>query len=924
MLDPQASRFWQAALRSGLLDEQGLTACWNAIPPAKQAEPEHLDRRLARQAVHSHLLTQWQSQQLLAGRSTGYKVDRYVLLELIGQGGMGRVFLARDTRLNRRVALKILSPERMNNPRAIARFKREARVGAQLQHENLVRIYDCGESNGRFFLVMEYIEGKTIGAMLMEQGPMPPAAAARLIRQVARGLEHAHRKRLIHRDVNPYNILVTRDGVAKLADLGLARDLGEQDRVTREDGTVGTFDYVAPEQARQAHAADIRSDIYALGCTLYHMLSGQVPFPSSSLSEKLLAHQAIDPTPLQQLRPGLPAALADVVARMMRKSPDERFATPLQVAQALEPYEDAGTDARDIRPPSPPATSTAGERSPTSSEVIHQLAAEPSPGLVKAAAAPRGPEISSDVDARATTSVDSRTSAVEPTTPSPAPAHELEPAGPEFPLVLNLGPEPPLSQGLSRPKGRFGSFFGSGADAAVPNAGAEHPAVSTKAKAAPVSQRRGLWLWELAALTVILTGSVLVLTLGHFLNRTAGRTTNRLRPAPDAAPQTNGPLAERSLNAQRELIPVAAPTIAVRTEGEDIREFRNLLDAMNTALGNPGAWVELRNQEPLRLPADQTLDFLSGRGNLRMRAAAGFTPVIALELTGSKPFLRTGSAISVELDGLTFIAQAPQQAASATFTAPALVATAGKLTVKRCAFRLVGSPPLKGSRAIYCDGGVLSVDRSWFEGFDEAVDLAAYPGTAARVSQTMIVPASGRAPKEPQGPEFYGWGVKLEPISQASSRARSQLSLEHCTLEGAGLLELVEGPAAASFFVEVRHCAVRGNALLAWKPRTPGSSLAKKLRWAGLGNQFEILGRSWVVLSASQGTPALSSEVTDLESWARMVGQEIDPFRAKLTYHTDPATRSSSLQPKVFAVEGASHPGAKPGADPELVGPWSK
>src|ERR1700677_1222565 len=171
MLDPQVSRFWQATLLSGLMDAQGLTACWHAIAPEKKTDSEHIDRRLARQAVQAKALTLWQAQQLLAGRSSGYKVDRYVLLDLIGQGGMGRVYLARDTRLNRRVALKILSPERVSNPRAVARFQREARVGAQLQHENLVRIYDFGESNARFYLVMEHIEGKTIGNLISEQGP---------------------------------------------------------------------------------------------------------------------------------------------------------------------------------------------------------------------------------------------------------------------------------------------------------------------------------------------------------------------------------------------------------------------------------------------------------------------------------------------------------------------------------------------------------------------------------------------------------------------------------------------------------------------------------------------------------------------------------------------------------------------------------
>jgi serine/threonine protein kinase len=338
MAEPQASRFWMAARQSGLLNIQSLNACWEAIPLEKRDAVEHLDRRLARQAVQQSFLTLWQAQQLLAGRTSGFRVDRYLLLELIGQGGMGRVYLARDTRLNRQVALKILAPERMNNSRAVKRFEREARVGAQLQHENLVRLYDFGQANGRYYLVMEYIEGKTIGALIAAQGPISPPTAARLSWQIALGLEHAHRKGLIHRDVNPYNILVTHEGIAKLADLGLARNMAENEHVTREGATVGTFDYVAPEQARHSQSADIRSDIYSLGCTLYHMVTGQVPFPSPSLAEKLYAHQMLEPVPLDRLIPDTPTGFVEVVRRMMRKQPDERYATPLQVAQALEPF----------------------------------------------------------------------------------------------------------------------------------------------------------------------------------------------------------------------------------------------------------------------------------------------------------------------------------------------------------------------------------------------------------------------------------------------------------------------------------------------------------------------------------------------------------------------------------------------------------
>ena len=393
MFDPRASQFWQATIRSGLMDVESLTACWDAIRAGEAGRIQSTSTVGWRgRRCESKLLTFWQAQQLLAGRSSGYRVDRYLLLDLIGQGGMGRVYLARDTRLNRLVALKILSPERLSNPRAIARFQREARVGAQLQHENLVRIYDFGESNGRYFLVMEYIEGKTIATLISEQGPMPPATAVRLVRQVALGLEHAHRKGLIHRDVNPYNILVTHDGTAKLADLGLAIALAEEDRVTRDGATVGTFDYVAPEQARHSRAADIRSDIYSLGCTIYHMCTGQVPFPGPSLPEKLFGHQSIEPTPLCRMVSGLPEGLSEIVQRMMKKSPDERYATPMQVAHALEPYEDdqSGVGNRECMPTLLQPLEVAA--TPHLSDLAQRHEAEPAAALVSAAAVRAGLE----------------------------------------------------------------------------------------------------------------------------------------------------------------------------------------------------------------------------------------------------------------------------------------------------------------------------------------------------------------------------------------------------------------------------------------------------------------------------------------------------------------------------------------------------
>ncbi len=384
------------------------------------------------------------------------------------------------------MALKILSVERLSNPRALTRFQREARMGAQLQHENLVRIYDFGESKGRYFLVMEYIEGKTVATLLAERGPMPPAVAVRLVRQVATGLEHAHRKGLIHRDVNPYNILVTHEGTAKLADMGLAIALDEEDRVTRDGATVGTFDYVAPEQAKDSRAADTRSDIYSLGCTLYHMCTGRVPFPGPSLPEKLLGHQSIEPTPLGRVVPGFPEGLSEIVRRMMRKSPAERYATPIEVAQALEPYQDdrAGAASREGEPPIllPLGVGPA----PGLSDVAHRHAAV----AVEAAAA-------LEASGGGAANPDAPSHAADSAAPVLTPDDDFIDTADEVRLILD--PDPELSSG----GGRSQSVSRSASDDQT-----------TDPAAAPVGWQAPFWFWLFVVLAVMAT--VLILILARF------------------------------------------------------------------------------------------------------------------------------------------------------------------------------------------------------------------------------------------------------------------------------------------------------------------------------------------------------------------------------------------------------------------------
>jgi serine/threonine protein kinase len=266
---------------------------------------------------------------------------RYQILDKLGEGGMGTVFRARDTKLERAVAVKMLPAGCAPDREAVARFQREARALARLAHPGIIQAHDSGEEAGRPFLVMELVEGRSLAAVLREQGRIAPARAADFAYQAALALHHAHQNGLVHRDVKPSNLLLSSDGRLRLLDLGLARFLQDQigeAQLTRTGMGLGTPDYVAPEQLRDARHADARSDIYSLGCTLYHLIAGRVPFPGSSFSEKVEAHETREPTPLEELCPEVPAGLALTVRRMLAKRPADRFRTMAEVAEALMPH----------------------------------------------------------------------------------------------------------------------------------------------------------------------------------------------------------------------------------------------------------------------------------------------------------------------------------------------------------------------------------------------------------------------------------------------------------------------------------------------------------------------------------------------------------------------------------------------------------
>jgi serine/threonine protein kinase len=246
---------------------------------------------------------------------------RYRLVRLLGFGGMGSVWLAEHTVMGRSVALKVIRPEFLAKTGAVERFRREVRAAAQLNHPNIATAFDADEASGSHFLVMEYVSGETL-ADIVKRGPLPVADACRAIRDAARGLAHAHAAGLIHRDVKPSNLIRTIDGTTKVLDFGLVGAEADEPGLTGENMVLGTPDYISPEQAKDSRTADARADVYSLGCTLYHLLSGQSPF-SGSVLQKLDAHR--DPKHLPAPIPNISPELTRVLAKMMAKNPDERY-----------------------------------------------------------------------------------------------------------------------------------------------------------------------------------------------------------------------------------------------------------------------------------------------------------------------------------------------------------------------------------------------------------------------------------------------------------------------------------------------------------------------------------------------------------------------------------------------------------------------
>ena len=269
----------------------------------------------------------------------GITLGHFVIEERIGMGGMGAVFRALDTRLQRIVALKVLSPAQSRDPAAVHRFQNEARAAARLDHDNIARVHFIGEDEGLHFIAFEYVTGTNLRDLIRENGPLHPAEAVNYALQIAAALKHTSAAGVVHRDIKPSNIIVAPNGRAKLVDLGLARKLTTDSlgELTIAGTTLGTFDYISPEQAKDPRSVDVRSDIYSLGCTLYHLLTGEPPYPEGTVLQKLLDHQGKEPPDPALKNRRVPPELSMIVQRMMASDPRRRYASAEDLMADLMP-----------------------------------------------------------------------------------------------------------------------------------------------------------------------------------------------------------------------------------------------------------------------------------------------------------------------------------------------------------------------------------------------------------------------------------------------------------------------------------------------------------------------------------------------------------------------------------------------------------
>jgi serine/threonine protein kinase len=331
----------------GVEDAKAMYARW-------QAEAKDLSTNLGKFAtwmVQNRYLTDYQATLLARGHADGFFLNEYKILDRLGKGRMAGVYRAQH-QLGQIVAIKVLPPSKAKDPNLLGRFMREARLAAKLKHPNVVRTFQMGQYGDLYYLVMEYLEGETLEEVIAKRQKFQPAEAVRLIYQALQGLQHIQSLKLVHRDLKPSNLMLvglngwdTTRATLKILDIGLGRQLFDEgnasaieDGLTGEGVLLGTPDYMSPEQARDPRSADVRADIYSIGCVLYHLLAGQPPFPDTNIISQMIRHATESPKPLKQFNPAVPDGLQQILNWMMAKDPNGRYPTPDRAAQALQVF----------------------------------------------------------------------------------------------------------------------------------------------------------------------------------------------------------------------------------------------------------------------------------------------------------------------------------------------------------------------------------------------------------------------------------------------------------------------------------------------------------------------------------------------------------------------------------------------------------
>lgn len=365
---PRLDQFEADLVRSGLMARPDVAGARAQLDPAPAADDPEAAVRLARLLIEQGRLTRYQANKLLNGNTFGFFLGGCRVLRRLGEGGMGKVYLAEREGDGRRVAVKVLPPQKaQEESQALARFLREVELSRRLIHPNVARLLDYGREGDVYFMVLEYVPGASLYDLVKGQGggPLRVPDAARYFLKVLDGLQAAHAAGLVHRDIKPSNLMVTPEGDAKILDLGLARGsgVGEEGPLTRPGAVVGTLDYASPEQLQDASRADARSDLYSLGCTIYFALAGRPPFEGGDLINKIYKQRMEDADPLERVARGVPPPFAAIVRKLMAKEPADRYQDVAELRTDLARWADPrrarallGAEAeaaRAFRPPPP-------------------------------------------------------------------------------------------------------------------------------------------------------------------------------------------------------------------------------------------------------------------------------------------------------------------------------------------------------------------------------------------------------------------------------------------------------------------------------------------------------------------------------------------------------------------------------------------